>query len=195
MTDWATIKALAAQFVNRRDIVWDTLAPLAAHDISNSLTVQENEGMNPIDLTDDQGLFSGALPTDFARVRSVMWGTRPFVPTDLQTLMALRPRRQYAISGMKIWTAGSATPLNMAYSTREPVPAADSDSSLIMQRYSHIWTVCLAKWAAHRITDYDAEEAHKSAYDEAVMLANGGNDLAIFSAGFGARSDYAPAGG
>jgi hypothetical protein len=58
-----------------------------------------------------------------------------------------------------------------------------------------VWLYALAKHAAHRIQDFDARDQHQAALVEAVGMANANYAFATMSAGMGARSQYAPAGG
>jgi hypothetical protein len=194
--DWLSLKTLAAKFVNRKDIDWQAMQPLALDDINNSLVVQENEGVASLTLTPSalSGLSSTALPADFASPRAVFYGRLELNPIDIQGLIGSRsPVTQYAVSGMQLYAGVSA--VAMVYSTRMPLMVADADSNPVADKYSPVWLYALAKHAAHRIQDFDARDQHQAAFDMAVGIANSNYAFATMSSGAGARPQHAPAGG
>jgi len=195
--NYGTLKTIAAKYVNRKDILWDELCPLAADDISLQLTVQENEAISTLVMAPEThtALYSGAVPPDFARVRAVFSGQNELYATDMQGLLAAGDQsRLYVVSGMAI-LSGVSTDLTLVYSSREEAFTTDSDTSLVLSRYSQIWLYGLITHAAHRIQDFDAEEAHSMMFDAAIATANANYDLSRLSAGAPSRRVYAPAGG
>src|SRR6478752_711661 len=98
---WAELKKLATSYVNRKDIDWNALLPLALGDVNNAVRVQENEafaslanGASPV-----AALFQVPLPPDFHAPRAA-FADGELTPTDIQGLLGARaPWRQYAISG------------------------------------------------------------------------------------------------
>lgn len=195
--DWASLKALASKFVNRKDIDWLALQPLALDDINNSLTVQENEGVASLTLSSSSlsGMVSSNLPPDFAAPRAVFAGRTELNPTDIQGLIGSRsPMLQYAISGGQLYSGGNSA-VSLVYSVRMPLMIGDADSNVVAAKYSPIWLYALAKHAAHRIQDFDARDQHQAALDYAIGQANANYAFATMSSGAAARSQYAPAGG
>jgi len=195
--DWSSLKSLASKFVNRKDIDWAALQPLALDDINNSLVVQENEGVASLTLAASAlpGMVSSSLPADFAAVRAVFAGRTELNPTDIQGLIGSRsPMTQFAISGGQLYSGGNSG-VSLVYSKRMPLMIGDSDSNVVADKYSPVWLYALAKHAAHRIQDFDARDQHQAALDMAIGQANANYAFATMSAGAGARSQYAPAGG
>jgi len=195
--DWASLQALASKFVNRKDIDWLALQPLALDDINNTLTVQENEGVASLTLAASAlaGMVSSVLPPDFAAPRAVFAGRTELNPIDIQGLIGSRsPMTQFAISGGQLYSGGNST-VSLIYSVRMPLMVADGDSNAVADKYSPIWLYALAKHAAHRIQDFDARDQHQAALDQAIGMANANYAFSTMSAGAGARPQYAPAGG
>jgi hypothetical protein len=195
--DWLSLKTLAAKYVNRKDIDWQALQPLALDDINNSLIVQENEGTASITLSVSTlpGLSSGALPPDFAAPRAVFAGRVELNPVDIQGLMGSRsPVSQYAISGGQLWSGGTHT-ASVVYTRRMELMVSDTDTNPVADKYSPIWLYALAKHAAHRIQDFDARDQHQAALDLSIGQANANYAFATMSSGAAARPAYAPAGG
>ena len=195
--DWASLKLLASKFVNRKDIDWQALQPLALDDINNALVVQENEGVASLTLSASalSGLLSSQLPADFAAPRAVFAGRTELNPVDIQGLLGSRSAAtQFAVSGGQLYSGGNST-VSLVYSKRMPLLVADSDSNAVADKYSPVWLYALAKHAAHRIQDFDARDQHQAAFDMAVGTANANYAFSTMSAGAGARSQYAPAGG
>ena len=195
--NWSSLKSLATAFVNRKDIDWAALQPLALDDINNALVVQENEGVSSLTLNASAlpGLLSSPLPADFAAPRAVFAGRTELNPTDIQGLMGSRSAAsQYAVSGMQLYSGGGTT-LSLVYTRRMPLMISDSDSNSVADKYSPVWLYALARHAAHRIQDFDARDQHQAAFDIAVGTANANYAFTTMSAGAGARPQYAPAGG
>lgn len=194
--DWLSLKTLATKFVNRKDIDWQALQPLALDDINNGLVVQENEAVASLTLAPSAlaGLSSSPLPPDFAAPRAVFYGRVELNPTDIQGLIGSRSQvTQYAVSGMALY--GAVPSAALVYTKRMPLMVADADTNAVAEKYSPVWLYALAKHAAHRIQDFDARDQHQLAFDQAIGLANSNYAFATMSAGAGARPQYAPAGG
>ena len=195
--DWASLKILATKFVNRKDIDWQALQPLALDDINNNLVVQENEGTATLPLLGSTlpGLSSAALPAEFIGPRAVFAGRVELNPVDIQGLLGSRsPVSQYAISGGQIYAGGAHT-VALVYTRRMELMVADGDSNTVADKYSPVWLYALAKHAAHRIQDFDARDQHQAALDMAIGQANANYAFATMSSGARARPQYAPAGG
>src|SRR5262245_5650155 len=114
--NWGALKSLARVYVHRTDLDLDALQPLVFSNVSIALCVQENEATGTVTLSgpDGNGLFSGALPLDYALMRSVTQTGNSLNPVDIKSLIQ-RGGSRYAISAMKIYTP-SAGDLSLSYS-------------------------------------------------------------------------------
>jgi hypothetical protein len=191
--NWGDVKSLAASFVHRKDIDWQMLQNLALAQINQNLAVQENEGATSVAMTPSSlsGFNAGALPIDFARPRAVFAGKGELEPTDIQGLLGRGDCHGFfAISGSKLY-ANEVGPLSMVYSTRTQPLVSDSDTNALSELYSTVLLYGLLCQAVQQIQDFDALQAHKGAYDDAIGEANANYALATFSAGVVSRTPYA----
>lgn len=155
--DWGDLRDLATGFVHRKDIPWDKLQPLACADMSITLIVQENEASVILTLSgpDNKSLYSTALPTDYARIRSV-WQGGILNPVDIKTLQEFGGRN-YAISGNKIFTPKAAA-VDVVYSAQLEPLANDTDSSAILLSYPNVYLYALLKQAAIWMQDVEIND-------------------------------------
>lgn len=181
---WAEIRSTASKFVHRQDIPWPELQPLTCADISIALAVQENEATAIIPLSGPDGkfLYSGALPADYAAMRSVTLGTRTIDPVDIKTLGELAGN-WYAISGGMIY-AQAAGDCGIVYSQRVEPLASDSDSNVILDRYPNIYLYGLLKHAAIYCQDEEINTAFfERQFLSAIQTANSAYVDATFGPG------------
>lgn len=196
--NYGQVKILAQAYINRKDINFDDLQPLAVDDINSLLTVRENEAVQSVVLAAAgiQNLFSGPLPIDFARPRAVFAGMAEIKPIDIQGLLGSghAQKSHYAITGAQIYTA-AASPLTVVYSLRMPLLVADGDTNAVLANMSPVYLYALLKHAAHRIQDFDALAQHQAEFDRQVGELNAQYAMTTLSSGAAARTLYAATGG
>jgi hypothetical protein len=171
--NWGELKSLARVYAHRSDLDFNALQPLVASNISISLTVQENEATANVTPAgpNGNGLFSCALPPDYALMRSVVQTGTTLNPVDIKTLVE-RNGSRYAISGGQIYVIAAAG-LALCYTARCPLLAADTDTNIILGHYPDIYLYGLMKHVAAIVQDPEVNsEFYEQQFLGAVKTAN-----------------------
>jgi hypothetical protein len=170
--NWGSLKSLARVYVHRSDLDFDQLQPLVFSNVSIALCVQENEATGTVSLSgpDSNGLFSGALPVDYALMRSVTQTGLDLNPVDMKSLIA-RGGSRYAISAMKLYTT-AAGDCSLTY-TLSLQPLVDAASNAVLDRYPDICLYALLKHCAAIMQDPEVNsEFYEQQFLGAVKTAN-----------------------
>lgn len=175
---WGSIKALAAGYMHRTDMLarFDSLQELVMKDLSLQLDVTQNEAVAAFAFTAHPalvGLFQSPLPADFGRPKVFTPGPNQdaYTPTTLIAMLSNVATTQYAIVGLNVLTRNAA-PLIGIYGQKVAVAANDAGENLFQSYYPTAVVYSLLVHACESIQDFDAVAQYQTKLDDAIGVAN-----------------------
>lgn len=194
--NWGALKALAAQYMHRNDMLarFDALQELVMKDLTLLLDVTQNEGVAAFAFTAHPtlvGLFQSPLPADFGRPKVFTPGPLmdAFTPTTLIAMLSSTATTQYCIVGLNVLTRNAA-PLVGIYGQKVVVAANDAGENLFQSYYPTAVLYGLLIHAAESIQDFDAVAQYQPKYDDAIGIANQDKAWQAMGAGAAPQSSY-----
>ena len=183
--NWGQLKTMAAVYTHRQGIDYDSAQVPACDRLSQALDVQDNEAVASGSLTttpDSRGMYSLALPADYARMKSVLIAGDPYYATSLVNLQAELPDFEYAISGNQLWACVSGT-VSYSYGKLIAPIVGDTNTGIILTRFPRAYLYAVVIEAYIQVQDFDAAQGYQTAFDDAVNGANGLQAFARYDAG------------
>lgn len=169
---WGDMKTLATGRMHRGDIPWDALQGAAWVDVGRQLHVPESVKVATMTMgtrADLSGVFSAALPTDFARVSAVIQaGVRKY-PANLDNF--LQGVGEWVVAGAELWTRSGADVVLM-YGSIPATMTSDDIETTAMARYPNVMLAALMVHGASWAQDFDIVQAARDEFNAAVFEAN-----------------------
>jgi hypothetical protein len=191
--NWGGLKTMAAVYTHRTALDYDSAQIPACDRLSQVLDVQDNEAVSSGTLPttpDARGLYSLALPPDYARMKSVTIGGDPYYGTSLINLQTDLPDFEYAVSGNQLWATASGTASYSYGKIIQPI-VGDTNTSIILTRFPRLYLYAVVIEAFIQVQDFDGASGYQTAFADALDDANSLQAFARYDAGSRPKTAFA----